>query len=44
MKTYMYKKNKTGKITSWEAAVTLATKTEDNLNKKCEIVIYYTHQ
>ncbi len=37
----MYKKNKTGKIARWEAAVTSATKTE---NKNCEIVVYYTHQ
>ncbi len=44
MKTYMYKKNKTGKIAGWEAAVMSATKTENNLNKKCEIVVYYTHQ
>ncbi len=44
MKTYMYKKNKTGKIAKWEAAVTSATKTENNLNKKCVIVVHYTHQ
>ncbi len=44
MKTYRYKENKTGKITGWEAAVRSAIKTENNLNKKCEIVVYYTHQ
>ncbi len=44
MKTYMYKNNKTGKIAGWEAAVTSATESENNLNKKCEIVVYCTHQ
>ncbi len=40
----MYKKNKTDKIAKWEAADASATKTENNLNKKYVIVVYYTHQ